>query len=54
MKSHQNVGAVCIHYLSALFANRVSCHNSPLPGLLVHALPVLNHGQSDHNANSME
>ena len=37
-----------------LFASKVIRHNPPLPGLLVHALPVLNHDRTDHNTKLME
>ena len=30
------------------------CHNPPVPGLPVHALPVLNHDWTDHNRKPME
>ena len=36
------------------FADKVICHNPPLPGLLVHALPDLNHDQTDHNPKPMK
>ena len=29
-------------------------HNPPLAGLPVHALPILNHDQTDHNTKPME
>ena len=31
------------------FADKVIRHNPPLPGLLVHTLPVFNHTRTDHN-----
>ena len=40
--------------MTCLFTSEVSCHNPPLPGLLDHALPVLNHDQTDHNTKPME
>ena len=36
------------------FADKVIRHNPPLPGLPVHALPVLNHDWTDHNTKPME
>ena len=30
------------------------CHNPPLPGLPVHALPLLNHDRTDHNTKLMK
>ena len=39
---------------SKLFASEVLCHNPLLPGLPDHALPVLNHNQTDHNTKPME
>ena len=40
---------LCLH----IFATKW-CQNPPLPGLLVHALPVLNHDWTDHNTAPME
>ena len=37
-----------------LFSIEVLCHNPPLSGLPDHALPVLNHDQTDHNTKPME
>ena len=34
--------------------DKVIRHNPPLPGLPVHALPVLNHDRIDHNTKPME
>ena len=46
---------------SELIADKVICHNPLLPGLTVHALPVLNHAlpvlnynRIDHNTKPME
>ena len=37
-----------------MFADKVIRHNLQLPGLPVHALPVLNHDWTNHNTNPME
>ena len=37
-----------------IFADKVICRNPPLPGELVHALPDLNHNQTNHNTKLME
>ena len=37
----------------AEFSIKVLCHNPPLPDLLDHTLPVLNHDQTDHNTKPM-
>ena len=37
-----------------IFTDKVIRHNPPLPGLTIHALPVLNHNPTDHNTKPME
>ena len=39
---------------ACIYADKVICHNPPLPGLLVQASPVLNHNQTDHKRKQME
>ena len=43
---------LCLSFVS--FSIEVLCHNPRLPGLPDHALPVLNHDQTDHNTKPME
>ena len=47
----RSAGCAC---RDALFVGKVIRQNPPLPGLPVHALPVLNHDRTDHNTKLME
>ena len=38
----------------AVFADKVTRHNTPLPGLQLHTLPDLNHDRTDHNTKPMK
>ena len=38
----------------AVFADKVTRYNTPLPGLQLHALPDLNHDRNNHNKKQIK